>query len=59
MKTYQALKELIAATEADAVKFYEKGNSIAGTRLRKAMLQVKSIAQDIRIEVTAVKNQSK
>jgi hypothetical protein len=59
MKNYQALKELIAATEKDAVKFHEKGNSAAGTRLRKAMLQVKSIAQNIRSEVTALKNQAK
>ncbi len=56
MKNYQALKELIAATEADAVKFYEKGYATAGTRLRKAMLQIKSLAQDIRKEVTEVKN---
>ncbi len=59
MKNYQALKELIAATEADAVKFYEKGNATAGTRLRKAMLQVKSVAQHIRSEVTALKNPAK
>jgi hypothetical protein len=58
MKNYQALKELIAATEADAVKFYEKSNSVAGTRLRKAMLQVKTLGQNIRTEVSSLKNQA-
>ncbi|MDB5144569.1 MAG: histone [Mucilaginibacter sp.] len=59
MKNYQALKELIAATEADAVKFYEKGNKASGTRLRKAMLQVKNIGQNVRAEVSNLKNQLK
>ncbi|EHQ27531.1 hypothetical protein [Mucilaginibacter paludis] len=58
MKNYQALKELIAAAEADAVKFYEKGNSAAGTRLRKAMLQVKAHSQEIRKEVSEIKHQA-
>ncbi|MEO6520977.1 MAG: histone H1 [Mucilaginibacter sp.] len=58
MKTFQALKELINTAEADAVKFYEKENKIAGVRLRKSLLQVKSLAQDIRKEVTGLKTKS-
>lgn len=56
MKSFEALKELIAATEADAVKFFENGNAAAGTRVRKAMMEVKNFAQQIRTEVTEKKN---
>ncbi|WP_317171519.1 histone H1 [Pedobacter gandavensis] len=47
---------MILITEMDARKFYEKGNKTAGTRLRKALLISKTIAQDIRNQVTAQKN---
>lgn len=56
MKSFEALKELIAATEADALKFFENGNAAAGTRVRKAMMEVKNLAQQIRTEVTEQKN---
>lgn len=36
MSTIQKLKDLVAATEADAHAFHTKGNKAAGTRLRKA-----------------------
>ena len=39
----------------DAVKF-DNGNNSAGTRVRKAMQTVKSLAQDVRIEVQDQKN---
>lgn len=50
------LKELIASIEADADKFYNKGNNAAGTRVRKAMQDVKTLAQEIRLEVQENKN---
>nr|WP_068890436.1 histone H1 [Pedobacter panaciterrae] len=59
MEQFLKLKEVLAAVEADAEKFYNAGNSAAGTRVRKAMLELKNIAQDIRNEVTAKKNESK
>jgi hypothetical protein len=37
MNRYQQLKDLIASLEADFVKFYDKENSAAGTRVRKGM----------------------
>ena len=55
MSTFQKLKDLVAATEADADKFYNKGNSAAGTRLRGAMQQIKVLAQQVRAEVTEQK----
>jgi len=56
MNKFSKLKELIASAEADADKFYNKGNSTAGTRLRKAMQEVKGAAQEIRNSVLEQKN---
>jgi len=56
MEKYNELKSLIASIEDDAVKFYEKGNNAAGTRVRTGLQKVKTLAQDIRNEVTAKKN---
>ena len=53
------LEELIALLEearADYDKFYEKGNNAAGTRVRKVMQEVKSAAQDLRIDIQNTKN---
>ena len=53
------LEELITLLEdakSDYHKFYEKGNSAAGTRVRKIMQEVKTAAQDIRIDVQNTKN---
>lgn len=56
MSAFEKIKELVAATEADATAFYTKGNKAAGTRLRKAYQELKNIAQEGRIEVTELKN---
>lgn len=56
MSAFTKLKELVTATEADATAFYEKGNKAAGTRLRKALQEIKVLAQEGRNEVTAKKN---
>lgn len=58
MQKFQELKNLIASLEADADKFYNKGNSAAGTRLRKGMQELKNMAQQIRIEVQELKSKS-
>lgn len=55
MVKFQKVKALIASAEADAEKFYNKGNSAAGTRLRKAMQELKVAAQEVRTEVTSKK----
>lgn len=57
MNSFEKLKELIGATEADATAFYEKGNKAAGTRLRKAYMEIKNLASAGRNEVTELKNQ--
>ncbi|RZK79260.1 MAG: histone H1 [Pedobacter sp.] len=59
MEKFSKVKELLASVEADAEKFYNAGNSAAGTRVRKAMQDLKVLAQDIRAEVTEKKNAAK
>ncbi|WP_316819067.1 histone H1 [Pedobacter nyackensis] len=59
MENFTKLKEVLATVEADVEKFYNAGNSAAGTRVRKAMQDLKTLAQDIRIEVTEKKNAGK
>jgi hypothetical protein len=49
------LIELLTAAKVDAAK-HDKGNSAAGTRVRKAMQTLKGSAQDIRVQVQADKN---
>ncbi len=56
MEKYTKLKELISSLEEDISKFYEKGNQAAGTRVRKGMQDLKSLAQDIRVEIQEKKN---
>ena len=55
MKKFQDLVDVMFSAQEDAEKF-EKGNSAAGSRLRKKMQEVKNLAQEIRKEVSDVKN---
>ncbi|MEO6524983.1 MAG: histone H1 [Mucilaginibacter sp.] len=59
MSAFQKLKDLVAATEANANAFHTKGNKAAGTRLRKAYQKIKILAQAGRAEVTEQKNKAK
>jgi hypothetical protein len=59
MEKFTKVKELVASIEADAEKFYNAGNSAAGTRVRKTMQDLKTLAQEIRAEVTEKKNTAK
>lgn len=56
MQQFEELEKLISAAKEDAFKFFNKGNASAGTRLRKAMQDIKAKAQDVRNEVTNQKN---
>jgi hypothetical protein len=58
MQKFEELKNLIASLEEEAGKFYKNGNSAAGTRLRKGMQDLKSLAQAIRTEVQEQKNKA-
>ena len=53
--TFDELQNAINDCQADVTKFVE-GNNSAGTRIRKAMQTVKSLAQNVRVEVQEQKN---
>ncbi len=50
MLEYDQLKEMIAAMDEDVIKA-EGGNKAAGTRVRKAMQQIKQVAQAVRTKI--------
>ena len=59
MSRYNEIVDLVHTFEKDFIKFYDKGNKSAGTRVRKAMNELKRKAQEIRKEVQEVKAQAK
>ena len=52
---FDQLQDAINECQSDVTKFVE-GNNSAGTRVRKAMQAVKSLAQEVRVEVQDQKN---
>ena len=54
-QTFDDLQDAINDCQTDVTKFVE-GNNSAGTRVRKAMQEVKRLAQDVRVEVQEQKN---
>lgn len=59
MKSYNEIKELIMSLEGDFVKFYDKKNKAADTRIRKGMQELKNLAHVTRLEVQETKNKGK
>ena len=51
----ETIEEQLNFAGEDSVKFIQ-GNNSAGTRVRKAMQNIKDLAQRVRIEVQAQKN---
>ena len=56
MNKFSKGRDLVMSLEGDFEKFYEKGNSAAGTRVRKGMQDLKNLAQELRKEVQDMKN---
>tara|TARA_B100001113_G_C21017423_1_gene582002 strand:- start:133 stop:327 length:195 start_codon:yes stop_codon:yes gene_type:complete len=52
---FDSLQDAVNDCQTDVIKFVE-GNNSAGTRVRKAMQTVKSLAQEVRVEVQDQKN---
>tara|TARA_B100000700_G_scaffold150974_1_gene167606 strand:- start:9664 stop:9852 length:189 start_codon:yes stop_codon:yes gene_type:complete len=52
----EQLITLLEETRTDHDKFFASGNNAAGTRVRKAMQEVKTLAQELRVEVQETKN---
>ncbi|MBS9523263.1 histone H1 [Litoribacter ruber] len=59
MSRFEEVKNLISGLEDDFHKFYDKGNKAAGTRVRNGMNEAKKLAQEIRKEITDIKNSGK
>ena len=52
---FDDLQDTVNDCQTDVTKFIE-GNNSAGTRVRKAMQEIKKLAQFIRVEVQEQKN---
>jgi hypothetical protein len=57
MEEYQQLKSLVLQVEDDLAKAIG-GNKAAGTRVRKAMQDIKNMAQNIRKRVLEVRSEN-
>ena len=58
MEKFNQLKSLVESMNEDYTKFVEKGNSAAGTRVRKTLQDVKKLAQEIRVEISEKKKKA-
>ena len=52
----ERLITLLEDTRDDHDKFFDNGNNAAGTRIRRVMQEVKTLAQELRVEVQEAKN---
>lgn len=55
-ENFERLKQVVAEIEVDIHKFNNDNNRSAGLRVRKAMQDVKTIAQDIRKHILDKRN---
>lgn len=56
---YDELVNFVKSLETDVVKFTEKGQAAAGTRLRKGLSELKKLAQDMRNQIQDIKTERK
>lgn len=56
MDKFNEIKEIVLSVEQDVEKFYLKGNKSAAVRIRKAMQDIKNLAQEVRVHVQDTKN---
>ena len=56
MNRYEQLYSVLMSVQDDFRKFYDANNKAAGTRVRKGMLELRKLSQDIRKEVQEIKN---
>jgi len=56
IEKFNELKSLLEGLESDADKFFNKGNSAAGTRVRKGLQELKNLSQDLRLKIQEAKN---
>ncbi len=58
MSRFDDIKNVIEGVEDDMKKFYDKGNKAAGTRARKGLQELRKLAQEVRLEIQDIKNNS-
>ena len=58
MYSYDRLVELVQGIRKDVEKA-ERGNKAAGTRVRKAMQEIKRVAQQVREDILALRGAKK
>lgn len=58
LQKVEQIQSILDQVKIDAEKF-EKGNSAAGTRVRKGLQEVKNLSQEARLAVTEIKNERK
>jgi hypothetical protein len=56
MNEFETIKNMVMSMEKDFEKFYDKGNSAAGTRVRKGLQDLKVKCQELRLEIQNMKN---
>jgi len=56
---FEELKKFVDGLETDLTKFVDKGQSAAGTRLRKGLSELKKMAQDMRNQIQDMKTERK
>ena len=59
MEKINELKNMLEGMAKDCEKFYTKGQNSAGTRLRKALNELRKKAQEARNEIQAIRQQRK
>lgn len=55
MEAYEQLKKLVEDAADDVAKA-EGGNKAAGTRVRKAMQEIKKVAQELRVGILGARS---
>jgi hypothetical protein len=56
---HEEFQKIVDEMKVDFEKFYDKGNSSAGTRVRKHLQALATLCKDTRKDVTEVKNTRK
>jgi hypothetical protein len=51
MELIEKISVLVEEIKTDGVKFYEKNNKSAGTRVRKTSQELKKLLQELRVDV--------
>ena len=56
MDRFEEVYRVLMSCQDDFRKFYEQENKAAGTRVRKGMLELRALANEVRQEVQSIKN---